>query len=94
MKRLLRKHALTKMKNIEQTLLIAPDAAQIKQAPVMEINPSSEKIEIAEIVASQAVIPQEAPSSLPKTGRSLPLPASIGLLPLRGPPAFERLREG
>jgi hypothetical protein len=58
------------MKNIEQTLLIPPDAAPIKQAPVMAINPSGEEIEIAEIVASHAVIPQEAPSSLPKTGRS------------------------
>lgn len=60
----------------------------------MAVNPSGEEIEIAEIVPTQAVIPQEAPSSLPKTGSSLPLLASIGLLALGGQPAFEWLREG
>jgi hypothetical protein len=60
----------------------------------MAINPSDEEIEIAEIVASQAVIPQEAPSSLPKTGRSLPPLASIGRRALGGQPAFEWLRDG
>jgi hypothetical protein len=82
------------MKNIEQTLLIPPDAARIKQSPVMAINPSRDEIEIAEIVSSQAVIPQEASSSLPKTGRSLPPLASIGWRALGGQPAFECLREG
>jgi hypothetical protein len=43
----------------------------------MEINANGEEVEIADIVASQAVIPQESPSSLPKTGRSLPLLALI-----------------
>jgi hypothetical protein len=39
-------------KNIEQMLLIPPDAAQIK--PVMDISANGEEAEIADIVASQA----------------------------------------
>jgi len=31
------------MKNIEQTLLIPPDAARIKQSPVMAINRAATK---------------------------------------------------
>jgi LPXTG-motif cell wall-anchored protein len=60
------------------------DTTQIKQAPVIAINPSGEEIEITEIVATQPlVVPVEAPaSSLPKTGSSLPLLEAAGLLAL------------
>jgi LPXTG-motif cell wall-anchored protein len=62
------------------------DTTQIKQTPVKAINPSGEEIEITEIVATlPLVVPVEAlPSSLPKTGSSLPLLVAIGLLSLAG----------
>lgn len=59
------------------------DTAQIKQTPVKAVSPSGEEIEIAEIIESQpVVVPTEAPSSLPKTGSSLPLLSLVGLLSL------------
>jgi hypothetical protein len=60
------------------------DTTQIKQTLVKAINPSGEEIEITEIVATQPlVVPVEAPvSSLPRTGSSLPLLETAGLLAL------------
>src|SRR6202167_4173931 len=60
------------------------DTTQIKQTPVKAINPSSEEIEITEIVATEPlVVPVEAPaSSLPKTGSSLPFLEAAGLMAL------------
>ena len=60
------------------------DKTQIKQTPVKAINPSGEEIEITEIVSTEPVaVPVEAPaSSLPKTGSSLPLLETAGLLAL------------
>jgi hypothetical protein len=61
----------------------ASSTAQSKQAPVKAVTPSGEEIEIAEVVVSQPVMPQEAASnSLPKTASSLPLWGLLGLLSL------------
>jgi len=49
---------------------------------VKAINPSGEEIEITEIVATQPVPEAATPSSLPKTGSSLPLVALVGVLAL------------
>lgn len=61
----------------------APSTAQVKQVPVKAVTPSGEEIEIAEVVAFQPVIPQEATTNpLPKTASSLPLFGLLGLLSL------------
>jgi hypothetical protein len=55
--------------------------ASSAQVPVKAVTPSGEEIEVAEVVASQEVIPQEAPAkSLPQTASHLPLVALLGLL--------------
>jgi len=61
----------------------ASTTAQVKQVPVKAVTPSGEEIEIAEIVALQPVMPQEATTNaLPKTASSLPLWGLLGLLSL------------
>jgi LPXTG-motif cell wall-anchored protein len=56
---------------------------QIKQTPVKAITPTGEEIEIAEVVVSQPLTASATPpSSLPKTGSSLPLVGLAGLLAL------------
>jgi hypothetical protein len=61
----------------------ASTTAQVKQVPVKAVTPSGEEIEIAEIVALQPVMPQEATTNaLPKTATSLPLWGLLGLLSL------------
>jgi hypothetical protein len=61
----------------------ASSTAQVKQVPVMAVTPSGEEIEIAEIVAFQPVMPQEATTNaLPNTASSLPLWGLLGLLSL------------
>ena|ERR1017187_6872180 len=61
----------------------ASSTAEVKQVPVKAVSPSGEEIEIAELVAFQPVIPQEATTNpLPKTASSLPLWGLLGLLSL------------
>jgi hypothetical protein len=61
----------------------ASTTAQVKQVSVKAVTPSGEEIEIAEIVALQPVMPQEATTNaLPKTASSLPLWGLLGLLSL------------
>ncbi|MGO8793821.1 MAG: LPXTG cell wall anchor domain-containing protein [Candidatus Sulfotelmatobacter sp.] len=77
-------------KQVSRPVLSMPDAqpsdaTQIKQTPVKAVSPSGEEIEIAEVVELQPIAPTEAPappSSLPKTGSSLPLLLLSGLLSL------------
>lgn len=58
------------------------EAQQIKQAPVKAVTPSGEEIEITEVIATQPVTANAAPSSLPRTGSFLPLIGLAGVLAL------------
>jgi hypothetical protein len=59
------------------------DPAQITQAAVKAMNPSSEEIEIADVVATHPVMPQEAASdSLPTTASAVAGWGLLGLLSL------------
>jgi LPXTG-motif cell wall-anchored protein len=77
-------------KQVSRPVLSMPDAqpsdaTQIKLTPVKAVSPSGEEIEISEIIATQEVLPTEAaptPTSLPKTGSSLPLLLLAGLFSL------------
>lgn len=69
--------------------------AQLKQAPVMAIQPSGEEVQLAEVVTAPPapmLTPtpdvQEADRALPHTASSLPLIALLGLLALCGTLAF------
>ena len=63
----------------------APNPAQITQAAVKAMSPSGEEIEIADVVATEPVTPQEAaPDSLPTTASSLPAWGLLGLVSLAG----------
>jgi hypothetical protein len=71
----------------------APVVAQLKQAPVMAIQPTGEEVELAqavtpppaqEPVAVQAEPVQVAAAKLPTTGSELPLIELLGLLALCG----------
>jgi LPXTG-motif cell wall-anchored protein len=64
-------------------------ASYVAQAPVKAVAPSGEEVELTEVVATEALPPQEATlSSLPQTGSNLPLLALIGALALAGAGAF------
>ena len=67
---------------------------QIKQAPVKAVTPSGEEIEVTEVIATQPVTASVAPSSLPKTGSSLPLLGWAGLLALGGSLALRTAARG
>ena len=79
-------------KQTNRPVLSMPDeqpSTQIKQAPVKAIAPSGEEVEIAEVVAVQPVLPQQATqSSLPQTGSDLPLLALAGVLALAAAGVF------
>ena len=61
----------------------ASSTAQVKQVLVNAVTPSGEEIDVAELVAFQPVMPQEATTNdLPKTASSLPLWGLLGLLSL------------
>jgi hypothetical protein len=63
----------------------ASNSAQITQAAVKAMTPSGEEVEIADVVAAQPVMPQEAaPDSLPTTASSMPAWGLLGLLSLAG----------
>lgn len=67
----------------------APVVLQMKQAPVMAIQPSGEEVQLTEVVTTPPAQTQEADrhvpeSTLPHTASSLPLIAVLGLLALFG----------
>jgi hypothetical protein len=63
----------------------APVIAQLRQAPVMAVQPTGEPVELAQVVTRPPAEEQlVASSSLPKTASSLPLIALFGLLALGG----------
>jgi hypothetical protein len=70
----------------------APVVVQMKQAPVMAIQPSGEEVQLAEVVTAPPAPVQEADRALPATASSLPLIALLGLLAICGTFAF-RLAE-
>ncbi len=69
-----------------------PEVAQLKEAPVMAIQPTGEEVEIAAVVTpppAAELEPDTAPTqvaatTLPKTASPLPLIALLGLLALGG----------
>jgi LPXTG-motif cell wall-anchored protein len=71
-----------------------PAVVALKQAPVMAIQPSGEEVTMAQVVttppaevaspASPALVAQNDPPQLPKTGSNLPLMALFGMLALCG----------
>ena len=67
-----------------------PVVVQLKQAPIMAIQPSGEEVQLAQVVtpppADPVVAPPvlEAQNRLPATGSSMPLIALCGLLALGG----------
>jgi LPXTG-motif cell wall-anchored protein len=69
-----------------------PVVVQLKQAPVMAVQPTGEEVELAQAVAPPAEEPvaenaapaAEMPATLPATGSTLPLIALLGLLALGG----------
>lgn len=69
----------------------APIVVQMKQAPVMAIQPSGDEVQLAEVVTAPPA-PTEVAQTLPHTASSLPLIALLGLLALCGTFAF-RLAE-
>jgi hypothetical protein len=70
----------------------APVVLQMKQAPVMAIQPSGEEVQLAEVVSAPPAPVQDADRTLPATASSLPLIALLGLLAICGTFAF-RLAE-
>jgi hypothetical protein len=58
----------------------APVVAQLRQAPVMAIQPSGEEVQVAEVVTPPP--PAELVASLPATASPLPLMALLGFLAL------------
>jgi hypothetical protein len=62
-----------------------PVVVQLKQAPVMAIQPTGEEVELAQVVTPPPAEPvQVAAAQLPKTGSELPLIELLGLLSLCG----------
>jgi hypothetical protein len=63
----------------------APAVVQMKQAPVMAIQPSGDEVQLSEVVtAPPAQADQTADRTLPATASTLPLMALLGLLALGG----------
>jgi len=60
-----------------------PVVVELRQAPVMAIQPSGQEVEIAQVVTPVVIAQNDAPA-LPATGSSLPLVALFGLLALGG----------
>ena len=62
----------------------ASDSAQLTQAAVKAMSPSGEELEIADLIATQPVMPREAatPDSLPTTASAVPAWGLLGLLSL------------
>jgi hypothetical protein len=65
----------------------APAVVQMKEAPVMAIQPSGDEVQLSEVVTAPpapAPAEQSADRTLPATARPLPLMALLGLLALGG----------
>jgi hypothetical protein len=60
----------------------APVVAQLRQAPVLAVQPTGEEVQLAEVVTPPP--PAELVATLPTTASSLPLIAFLGLLALGG----------
>jgi hypothetical protein len=60
----------------------APVVAQLRQAPIMAIQPTGEEVQVAEVVTPPP--PEALAASLPATASPLPLIAFLGLLALGG----------
>lgn len=72
---------------VEQPIKTAdePVVVQLKAAPVMAIQPTGEEIEVAQVVAPVATLPEpEVQKTLPTTASTMPLIALLGLLALSG----------
>jgi hypothetical protein len=61
-----------------------PVVAQLKQAPVMAIQPTGEEVELAEVVTPAAAGRSRRARPLPATASQLPLIALLGFLALGG----------
>jgi hypothetical protein len=61
-----------------------PVVAQLKQAPVMAINPSGDEVELAAVATPPPAAEPVAENTLPATASALPLIALLGLLALGG----------
>jgi LPXTG-motif cell wall-anchored protein len=64
-----------------------PVVVELRQAPVMAIQPSGEEVVIAQVVTqppAETLVAQNDPPKLPATGSSLPLMALFGILALAG----------
>ena len=69
-----------------------PVVVQLKQAPVMAIQPTGEQVEVAAVVTPPPAEPvQVAAAQLPTTASSLPLFGLLGLLALAGGLALRRV---
>jgi hypothetical protein len=67
-----------------------PVAVQMKEAPIMAIQPTGEEVQLSEVVTPPPAAPvdQSADRALPATASPLPLFALLGLLALGGAFAF------
>lgn len=68
-----------------------PVVAELKQAPIMAIQPTGEEVELAQVVTPPPVIEEQAATpapaterALPDTASSLPLVGLLGLIALAG----------
>jgi LPXTG-motif cell wall-anchored protein len=78
-------------KQANRPVLSMPDQQppEVSATPVKAVAPSGEEIELAEVVATQPVLPQEASQTpLPQTGSDLPLLALAGVLALAAAGVF------
>jgi LPXTG-motif cell wall-anchored protein len=57
---------------------------QLKQAPVLAIQPTGEEVELAQVVAAPPADEPLAQATLPATSSTMPLIALLGLLALGG----------
>jgi hypothetical protein len=79
----------------------APEVAQLRQAPIMAIQPTGEEVEMAAVVTAPPVAelqPDPAPpvqvaALLPQTASRLPLIALFGLLALGGALGLRRVQK-
>lgn len=60
----------------------APVVAQLRQAPIMAVQPTGEEVQLAQVITPPP--PAELVASLPATASSLPLLALLGLVALGG----------
>ncbi len=61
-----------------------PVVVELRQAPVMALQPSGDTVEIAQVVTAPVLVAQNNAPVLPATGSDLPLVALFGMLALAG----------